>query len=61
MPPGRGRGRGRGGGGRGGRPVGAKNYKNGLLVDIIDELRPFGNNMMIYLSLAGIMRMRMMG
>jgi len=45
MPPGRGRGRGRGGGGRGGRPVGAKNYKNGLLVDIIDELRPFGNNM----------------
>ena len=42
---GRGRGRGRGGGGRGGRQAGAKNYRNGILIDIIDELRPFGNNM----------------
>ena len=38
------RGRG-GGGGHGGRQAGAKNYRNGILIDIIDELRPFGNNM----------------
>ena len=40
---GRGRGRGRGGGGgRGGRPPGARNYRNDILIDIVDKMRPIG-------------------
>ena len=55
-PRGRGRGPGRGGGhgrghsgrgsttGRGGRQSGVRNYRNAILIDIIDDVRPIGNN-----------------